>query len=119
VGEGDSEKIQLPFDVDVDENLDLGDLTIDIELQESASESRKKTLESVLTSWAEKGIEEGYGGQFMDDFNEEENEWDMEGRRFRFWVDAHNSDKAIDALYPLLAKSNDIVRVSLGSRLVD
>lgn len=120
MAENTPEEPQLPFEVVADEEGDMLDLTIDVELKKPASKERKQELENLMVAWAEKGIDEGYGNDRMGGFDEEENEWDQDDRRLRFWVDmGRNTGSALEVLYSDLANSNDIERVRLGSRYHD
>ena len=111
---------KYPFEISHDEDFDWSDLTIDIELDKPAVEEERKKLEGILANWADKGIKEGYGEGVMHDWSEEENEWDMEGKRLRFWVDMGSSEEtALDNLFSRLSDFSGVKRISFGSRHYD
>lgn len=111
---------KYPFEVSFDDGFDWLDLTIDVELKKVASEEKKKEVEKTLIGWARKGVDEGYGGGVMHDWDEEENEWDLEGRRLRFWADMGTSDEtALDALLLDLSALSGVDKVRIGSRYFD
>ena len=120
MGESAERGNQYPFKIKYDEDFDWTGLTIDVELKDPASSEQKQELEDVMIGWANEGIDKGYKEGLMHDWDEEENEWDMGDKRFRFWVDMGSSgENALDVLFEKLTKMKQIEKVRLGSRYYD
>lgn len=88
-------------------------LNIEIRLIKSVSKQEKAGIEKAITEWADKGIEEGYGGGFIHHYDKLE--WGKENNWAVVWMDLGSSDEsAFDELSKKLSPSPFVKTIKVG-----
>ncbi|KKT39498.1 hypothetical protein A3K29_02120 [Candidatus Collierbacteria bacterium RIFOXYB2_FULL_46_14] len=106
---------EWPFKVEFSPNSDWSDLTYTVFFQNPLSSTDKITIQEIVSTWANIGVEKGYGG-FMHSWEIGETSWTKKDTTFSFWADMGSSEpeKAIGPVFDSLANTGMVKKIKIS-----
>ncbi|HCQ31444.1 TPA: hypothetical protein DIU27_03635 [Candidatus Collierbacteria bacterium] len=111
-----TENDEWPFRFEISETgVDWSDLTFKVTFNGLVAPDKKAEIVKMVSEWATKGVEDGYGGK-MHLWEIEENAWNKKGTSFSFWADMGSSDlkKAVGLLFDNFADTGLVKKIKVG-----